>query len=65
MWLIENKIYAKRISNRWIDELKTKHHKEEYGVSVIWIIVFPFIMFLIIPIIYGTITGTGEWFPDR
>lgn len=55
-----DKMYKKKIATGWIDELKLKYHKEKYSFSAIWIIVFPFVMFLVIPIIYSLIMGTAQ-----
>lgn len=53
-----NKKYKKKVADGWIKELRTKYHKEKYSISAVWIIAFPFIMFLVVPIVYGLIKGT-------
>lgn len=58
---IIDKRYKKRVEKGWIEDLRKKYQKEKYSISTLWIIIFPFIMILIVPIIYGTITGTGRF----
>lgn len=56
-----NRKYKKKVAKGWIKELKAQYHKDSYCISIVWIILFPFVMVLVVPIIYGTITGTGEF----
>lgn len=58
---IIDKRYKRKVEKGWIKELRKKYHKEKYSISTLWIIIFPFIMILVVPIIYGTITGTGRF----
>lgn len=53
-----NRKYKIKVANGWIKELEAKYHKDSYCISTIWIILFPFVMVLGVPIIYGIIKGT-------
>lgn len=56
--LLTNKRYKNKVKNGWLDELRLKYHKEKYSFSAIWIIVFPFVMILVVPIVFAMIKGT-------